>query len=180
MCRQYSAAEFLEKIELVKSRLDRPAVTADIIVGFPGETDEDFDKTRKVAESGVIDYLHVFSYSDRPGTPAAKIADKVPAEVIKERNAILTRISNRLRIEAHARQVGETLDVIAEHKQVGDEYFWGVADNYIKVKLPGHLRGGKEIVPMRITRACEGHVEGEVVAESSGECRPSTPLRETK
>ena len=180
MQRPYDQNTYLRRVTAIKEAVPNTIIGADVIVGFPGETDEDFDKTRKVAESGLIDYLHVFSYSDRPGTPAAKIADKVQAEVIKERNAILTRISNRLRIEAHARQVGETLDVIAEHKQVGDEYFWGVADNYIKVKLPGHLRGGKEIVTMRITRACEGHVEGEVVAESSGECRPSTPLRETK
>lgn len=165
MQRPYDQNTYLRRATAIKEAVTNTIIGADVIVGFPGETDEDFDKTRKVAESGLIDYLHVFSYSDRPGTPAAAMADKVPSEMIKERNAILTRISNRLRIAAHQRQVGETLGVIAEHKESGDEYFWGVADNYVKVKLPGHLPAGKEIVTMKITGAFDGHVEGEEVGE---------------
>ena len=164
MQRPYDQNTYLRRANAIKESVPNTIIGADVIVGFPGETDEDFDKTRKVAESGLIDYLHVFSYSDRPGTPAAKMPDKVPSETIKERNAILSRLSHKLRIAAHERQVGQTLDVIAEHKEPGAGFFWGVADNYIKVKLPGHLSGGKEIVTMKIDKACGEHVEGEVVS----------------
>jgi threonylcarbamoyladenosine tRNA methylthiotransferase MtaB len=168
MQRPYDQNTYLRRVTAIKEAVPNTIIGADVIVGFPGESDDDFEKTRKVAESGLIDYLHVFSYSNRPGTPAATLPDKVPTDVVKERNAILTRLSHRLRIAAHERQVGETLGVIAEHKQIGDEYFWGVADNYIKVKLPGHLSGGKEIVTMRITESHGEYVAGEEVGAVKG------------
>jgi threonylcarbamoyladenosine tRNA methylthiotransferase MtaB len=163
MQRPYDQNLYLKRANAVKEAVPNTVVGADVIVGFPGETDEDFTKTRKVAESGLIDYLHVFSYSDRPGTPASKLPDKVKPEVIRERNAILTRISNDHRAKAHRRQIGETLGAIAEHKKLENGYFWGVSDNYLKVKLPGHLDGGKEIVRMRITGASDDHVEGDIL-----------------
>ncbi len=163
MQRPYDQNLYLKRAAAVKEAVANTVIGADVIVGFPGETDEDFAKTRRVVESGVIDYLHVFSYSDRPGTPASKLTDKVKPEIIRERNAILTRISNDLRAKAYRRQVGQTLSAIAEHKKLENGHFWGVSDNYLKVKLPGHLEGGKEIVRVRITAAFDSHVEGEPV-----------------
>jgi len=138
-------------------------IGADVIVGFPGETDADFAQTRRLAESGLIDYLHVFSYSDRPGTIASGMADKVPAEIIKERNAILTELSSHLRAAAHRRQLGRELDVIAEHRKDGALHYFAVADNYIKVRLPNQTYAGKQTIRVRVNEAFDDCVAGDLI-----------------
>jgi threonylcarbamoyladenosine tRNA methylthiotransferase MtaB len=154
-------------VTAVKEAQPNTIIGADVIVGFPGETDADFDQTRRLAESGLIDYLHVFSYSDRPGTPASLMSGKISPEVSKVRNLQLTAISETLRMQACRRQIGETLEVIAEHKRNSDESFWSVADNYVKVKLPGWVEGGKGLVKVRVTRAFDDYVEGELLSHQA-------------
>ncbi len=83
MRRPYSPEIYLERVEAIKKAAADTVIGADVIVGFPGETDEDFNLTRSVVESGLIDYLHVFSYSDRPGTLAAEMPDKISPDIIK-------------------------------------------------------------------------------------------------
>ena len=163
MLRPYDQALYISRVNAVRKAQPGTIVGADVIVGFPGETDADFQQTRRLAESGLIDYLHVFSYSDRAGTPASRMPDKIPSEVIKERNGILTDLSDKLRARALARQIGETLNVIAEHKKQPDQSFWGISDNYLKVKLPSHIEGGKGVVRIRITEAHADYVAGDVV-----------------
>jgi threonylcarbamoyladenosine tRNA methylthiotransferase MtaB len=163
MQRPYDQNTYIRRVQSVRNAVENTTVGADVIVGFPGETDEDFEHTRRLAESGLIDYLHVFSYSDRRDTPASRMPDKVDPTVIKERNAILTRISNDLKARCHARQVGRTLDVISQHKPNPDGSYWGVSDNYLKVKLPPTITPGREIVKVRITSASEDFISGEVI-----------------
>jgi threonylcarbamoyladenosine tRNA methylthiotransferase MtaB len=167
MQRPYDQNTYIKRVTAIKEACANTIVGGDVIVGFPGETDADFDQTRRLAESGLIDYLHVFSYSDRPGTSASTMSSKVAPEVIKERNAILTEISERLRAAACRRQVGQTLGVIAEHKRNPDESFWGVSDNFIKVRLPGWVAGGKQIVQVKIRAASDEFVEGDVIGQQS-------------
>ena len=112
----------------------------------------------------MIDYLHVFSYSDRPGTPASEFPDKIDPRIIKERNAILTRISHTIREKCHKRQIGNTLEVISEHKMTSDGHYFGVSDNYIKVKLPGSIHPGKDIIKVKITGATPEYIEGDVIS----------------
>lgn len=163
MQRPYDQRTYIQRVTEIKSAQSNTIIGADVIVGFPGETDVDFHHTRALAESGLIDYLHVFSYSDRPGTPASSMSDKIAPELTKERNAILSSISDDLRARACRRQVGEMLEVIAEHKRNPDESFWSVADNYIKVKLPAWVDGGKKLVRVKITQAADDYVEGELL-----------------
>ncbi len=163
MRRPYDLETYLKKVAALKDAAPNTTVGADVIVGFPGETQEDFDQTRLLCESGVIDYLHVFSYSDRTGTAAAEMNGKLNPNVIKERNTILTRISNELRFKSHQRQIGKTLEFIAEHKRTTEGFYWGISDNYLRVKLPGEINGGKEIVRIKITAAHKDHMEGDVV-----------------
>ncbi|UCG61233.1 MAG: tRNA (N(6)-L-threonylcarbamoyladenosine(37)-C(2))-methylthiotransferase MtaB [Candidatus Zixiibacteriota bacterium] len=163
MRRPYTPAQYLDRIRNVKIAAPETIIGADIIVGFPGETETDFQATRDLTESGLIDYLHVFSYSDRKGTPAADMPDKVRPDVIKERNAILTEVSDRLRRDSHNRQVGRVLDVISEHKKNEFGDYWGISGNYIRVKLPGHTVWGKEVVPVRVARAYDDYVDGDVI-----------------
>lgn len=160
MLRPYDQNTYIRRVAAAKEAQPNTVVGADVIVGFPGETDADFNQTRRLAESGLIDYLHVFSYSDRPGTPASEMTDKVSPEIIKERNTILTEISAHNRARAHRRQLGERLEVIAEHKKPHDPDFFGVSDNFIKVRLPGHVEGGKRLIPVHITSAGDDYVEG--------------------
>ncbi|HVP07595.1 MAG TPA: tRNA (N(6)-L-threonylcarbamoyladenosine(37)-C(2))-methylthiotransferase MtaB, partial [Candidatus Acidoferrum sp.] len=163
MHRPYDAATYQARIASVKEAMPNTIVGADVLVGFPGETEEDFQETTKVVTSGSIDYLHVFSYSERPGTKAAGSADRVPHEVVRDRNRRLTAISEELLRRALKRQVGETLEVIAEHKHDDGQPFWSVSDNYLKVQLPPSVEGGKRVIRVRVTRATDDHLEGDVM-----------------
>lgn len=87
MQRPYDQPTYLRKLASIKESVDNVVTGADVIVGFPGETPADFDETCKVVESGLLDYLHVFSYSDRSGTPASQMKEKIDPMVVKERNA---------------------------------------------------------------------------------------------
>lgn len=163
MRRPYDREEYLRRVSMIKEATPGMIIGADIIVGFPGETEADFLESKSAAETGLIDYLHVFSYSDRPGTAAKEIPDKVASIDIKDRNAILTRISNRSKRSAHNRMVGETLSVISEFSPTKQRFHCGVADNYVRVRLPDGVGGGKEIVPVRIVSASDSYVTGELI-----------------
>ncbi|UCE99375.1 MAG: tRNA (N(6)-L-threonylcarbamoyladenosine(37)-C(2))-methylthiotransferase MtaB [Planctomycetota bacterium] len=96
MRRQYSVEEFREKVGLIKSRLDRPAITTDIIVGYPGETDADFEATLKLAKEAGFAKMHIFSFSPRSGTAAASMGSVVNNRVIKSRSQILRDLEAEL------------------------------------------------------------------------------------
>ncbi len=164
MRRPYTREIYLDKLAVVKEALPGAVIGADVIVGFPGETEDDFRDNCSAAESGLIDYLHVFSYSDRPGTPAAEMPDKVRPEVIRERVAVLKEISARRLQEARDREVGNILEVISEHKGTPGGDFLAVSDNYLRVKLSGSVAGGKNIVRVKVTAVRDDYLEGDVIA----------------
>ena len=106
MGRPYSAAEYLEVVRSVAARFPEAALGADVIVGFPGETEEEFQETLAFVADSPLTYLHVFSYSDRPGTPAAAMKPKVQPEVIQERNARLRALGQEKKTAFRTRLVG--------------------------------------------------------------------------
>jgi len=114
MCRQYRLADFRKTVEKLKSRLDRPAITTDIIVGFPGETDDDFAATVEIMKEVGFSKTHVFSFSPRRGTPAARMRPAVPTQVIKERSRILHELDRTLRQRFRRQFIGEEVSVIIE------------------------------------------------------------------
>jgi threonylcarbamoyladenosine tRNA methylthiotransferase MtaB len=114
MRRQYTVSQFLQVVDRVKLSLDRPAITTDIIVGFPGETDDDFQQTIKVAKSVGFSKIHVFSFSPRQGTPAAKMQPAVKAEVIKKRSSLLRDLDKNLQTKFRRQFVGEKAGIIIE------------------------------------------------------------------
>ena len=114
MRRQYTVAEFLQVVDRVRLRLDRPAITTDVIVGFPGETDEDFERTMEVARSAAFAKMHVFSFSARAGTAAAKMQPTVDARVIKERSRLLRELDEELQERFRAQFAGEKVGIIVE------------------------------------------------------------------
>ncbi len=163
MRRPYTREDFIECVVALKKAQPNTIVGADIIVGFPGETDEDFNASKNLAESGLLDYLHVFSYSDRPGTEAEKMPDKINPKIIKKRNNLLVAVSRQVRKAAYLRQVGQTLGVIAENKKRDGNFFYAMADNFMRVKMPAHFKGGKKIARVKITRAFDDYLEGELL-----------------
>jgi len=132
MRRQYSADEFREKVELIKSRLDRPAITTDIIVGFPGETDADFEQTVDLAEEIGFAKMHVFSFSPRKGTVAAVMQDAVDNRVIKERSKKLHNLNIELGRKYRQQFLGETAEILLENN---DGQFCGRSERYFMVHL---------------------------------------------
>ncbi len=114
MCRPYTADEFRAKVDLINSHLDRPAITTDIIVGFPSETDADFQQTVRLAREVAFAKMHVFTFSPRRGTAAAKMPDRVQSQIVKERSQILRDIDLELQSRFRERFLGETAQVLVE------------------------------------------------------------------
>lgn len=132
MHRQYNADQFRQKIELIKSRLDRPAITADILVGFPGETNADFRQTIELAKEAGFAKMHVFCFSPRKGTPAANMQDKIDNKIIKERAKILRDLDTELALKFRQQFVGETAEILLENDS---NQPYGRAERYFMVYL---------------------------------------------
>jgi len=144
MRRWYRARHYADRILKARAWMPEAAIGADVMVGFPGETDAEFEESFQFIESLPFTYLHVFTYSARPGTPAAAIPDQVPMPVRKERNRRLRELAARKNREFRCRMVGRRLSVVA----LGQP---GVAlsDNYLKVAL-AEPRRPNQIVEVEI------------------------------
>lgn len=112
MRRSYRSKRFLSILERVRERIPHAAVTTDIIVGFPGETEEDFQETLRVVEESRFSMAYTFQYSARPGTPAAEMEDQVPKEVVQERFERLIALQDRISAEESAKLVGTTQELL--------------------------------------------------------------------
>ncbi|TGA99576.1 tRNA (N(6)-L-threonylcarbamoyladenosine(37)-C(2))-methylthiotransferase MtaB [Sporolactobacillus shoreae] len=167
MHRKYTTAFFAKKIENLKKALPDFALTSDVIVGFPGETEREFQETYDFIRDLHFSELHVFPYSQRTGTPAAKMPDQVPEEVKHERVERLIDLSNRLSGEYASKYQDHVLEVIPEeplNHHEPDGYYVGFTDNYLKVKFryPSHDIVGK-LVRVKITDAGYPINEGQFV-----------------
>ena len=114
MRRRWGAKRFVDRCRLVRDALDRPALTTDVIVGFPGETESEFDETLAVCREVGFSKIHIFPFSPRRGTPAASMADQVSPEVKHDRVERLTRLAESLRDHYYETLRGTRLDVLVE------------------------------------------------------------------
>lgn len=112
MRRSYRSTKFLGILEKVRAQMPQAAISTDIIVGFPGESEEDFQATLDVVEKSRFATAFTFQYSKRPGTPAAELADQLPKEVVQERFLRLTALQDRISAEENAKQVGSRVEVM--------------------------------------------------------------------
>jgi threonylcarbamoyladenosine tRNA methylthiotransferase MtaB len=160
MHRPYRIAEFLERVEGAKAAIPGLGLSTDVIVGFPGETREQFAATLAVTERVGFSKLHVFRYSQRPGTPAAGMAGQVPDPERKARARELIALGAELRRRFHESHVGERLDVLVEG--AGDGLAEGTSDNYIKVRFPGDPELTDRLLVVRGRRADAEGMEGEL------------------
>jgi threonylcarbamoyladenosine tRNA methylthiotransferase MtaB len=136
MHRWYRTAHYAERIALIRRLLPHAAIGADVIVGFPGETDEDFQATRTLIERLPFTYLHVFSFSARPGTAAEKLADAVPPAVIRERARCLRGLAQKKSEVFRAAQSGRTFRALTLNRR-GDDWTEALTGNYLKVRVAG-------------------------------------------
>lgn len=161
MGRNYRSRFYRERIEKAASMMPGAGIGADVMVGFPGETEEDFEATYRLVEALPITYLHVFPYSPRPGTPAASMSGQVHPEVKKERAARLRELGEAKRQAFMEAQLGKTLPVLIEttrERQTGCLKGW--SDTYVKVHLEGPEEWMGQIVRVRALRLVDGHLEG--------------------
>ena len=136
MARQYRADEFRGKIELIKTRLDRPAITCDFIVGFPGESDADFQETVDLAEEVGFAKMHVFGFSPRKETPAAEMQDTVNPKVIKHRSQVLRDLGAELGHKFRQQFVNESETILIENSsRSADVSAAGRSRRYFMVQL---------------------------------------------
>lgn len=166
MRRKYTMEFFGERLERLKKALPDLAITSDIIVGFPGETEEEFMETYNFVEEHEFAELHVFPYSKRTGTPAARMKDQVDENVKNERVRRLITLSDQLAKQYASRFEGETLEVIPEERFKEDPnsgLYEGYTDNYLKVVFPATEETVGKLVKVKITKAGYPYNEGAFV-----------------
>jgi len=154
MRRKYTMAEFGERITRLKEVLPDCAITSDVIVGFPGETEEEFMETFNFINDHKFSELHVFPYSKRTGTPAAMMEDQVEESIKEERVARLIALSDQLAKEYASKYEGELLEIIPEEfsEEAGGRLV-GYTDNYLRVAIEGDESMIGQLVRVKITKA---------------------------
>lgn len=163
MKRRWGAKRLVDRCRLVKETLDRPALTTDVIVGFPGETDEEFAETCQVVEEIGFSKLHVFPFSARPETPAAQMTDPVAPEVRARRIAELTALGDRLQTDYYRSLLGRSLRVLVEG-EVADRpgLVQGTACRFAPVQFPGVATLKRRLVDVVASELCGGVLSGTV------------------
>jgi len=142
MHRKYRPWHYREKIMKIRNAMPSAAIGADVMVGFPGETESEFAETRRMIEDLPFTYLHVFTYSARPGTPAAAHIKQVPVAVASERSRVLREITAAKRDAFMRAQVGKIVEAITLRSRDG-ESTEALTDNYLKMKIPGRLESNR-------------------------------------
>jgi threonylcarbamoyladenosine tRNA methylthiotransferase MtaB len=145
MHRKYRPRHYEDRMCKARAWMPGAAIGADVMVGFPGETGEQFEESRTFIESLPFTYLHVFTYSERPGTPAAASVDQIPMPVRKERNRILRELAEHKNLEFRRRFLGRTLSVVTLAEGA-------LSNNFIKVEL-AFPRPANRIVDIKIGSA---------------------------
>lgn len=150
MKRRYRRELYAEKVALIKSQIPHAAIGADVIVGFPGETEQHFRETFDFLHALPVTYLHVFTYSERDHTPAAAMPGVVPVQLRKERNRQLRNLSAKKLHDFTATQLGSVWPVLFEEEQHGG-WMMGYTPNYIRVSMPYMPALVNRIVPCELT-----------------------------
>jgi threonylcarbamoyladenosine tRNA methylthiotransferase MtaB len=169
MHRKYRPWHYREKIEKIRAAMPAAAIGADVMVGFPGETDAEFECTRRLIEELPLTYLHVFSYSARPGTPAAAMTEQVPLQVARERNKILRDLAAAKKEAFMQSFVGEALDAItlsAVHNGPAGDFTEALTDNYQKLFLKGSHAANRWI-PVQIEEVRDGALVGNSTTQTA-------------
>ena len=169
MRRRYDSALYRSRIETIKELMPHACIGVDVIVGHPGETEQEFLKTYAFLNELPISYLHVFTYSERPNTTAVRVKDEiVPVPERRKRNKMLTILSEKKKRSFYEPFAGTTRPVLFEHENK-DGFMFGYTDNYLRVRIPfdDSLTGkivSTELVLLGDDGVFEGNMKVNVVA----------------
>lgn len=169
MHRKYRPWHYREKIENIRTAMPSAAIGADVMVGFPGETGSEFEETRRMIEDLPLTYLHVFTFSARPGTPAASMCDQVPSRVAHERNRILRELATGKKRRFMQSFVGQnlyaiTLSTVSE--DANGTSTDALTENYLQLKLRGN-HNPNEWLNARINSVRDNRLIGELATDGS-------------
>jgi threonylcarbamoyladenosine tRNA methylthiotransferase MtaB len=156
MRRRWGSQRFIDRCGLLKERLDRPAITTDIIVGFPGETDAEFAETLATSRAVGFSKIHIFPFSPRRGTPAATMPDQISAVLQQERSRELAALETELRDEYFASLRGKQLRVLVESKE--NDRWLGTSCRYAPVELASGADSVGRLVEVTAGEARDGRV----------------------
>ena len=151
MKRRYTTALFAEKVNRIKTAMPHACIAVDMISGFPAETEENFEETVRFLSSLSVSYLHVFSYSKRPNTPAAEMKPQVKDSVKKERTKILLQLSENKKTAFYNEHLHTMRKVLFED-DVKNETIFGFTDNYIRVAAPFNPQFINQIIDIKLTK----------------------------
>ncbi len=163
MNRRYTVDEFKNVVKNILDIMPSAAIGLDTVVGFPGEDETMFNNTYNLIESLPISYLHVFPYSKRPGTPAARMDNQIPAPIKNERAARLRELDHKKRTSFYNRQIGVTHQVLAENKHNSFKMMKGFSENYVPVYFQAPPSLTNKIVNVKVERTMDKNVFGEMV-----------------
>lgn len=165
MRRRYNRELYSERVAYIREIMPHACIGVDVIVGFPGETDEDFNETFQFIHQLEVSYLHVFTYSERPNTPAFDMTDQIPLEIRRERNSMLTQLSEKKRRAFYDQHLGQIRPVLFEvHKEKG--LITGFTDNYIKIEAKADFNLINQIKKVHLTTFNkEGNIEANIITE---------------
>jgi threonylcarbamoyladenosine tRNA methylthiotransferase MtaB len=159
MHRRYRPWHYAEKIRKICEAMPDAAIGADVMVGFPGETDEMFEQSRSFIEHLPFTYLHVFTYSSRPGTPSAAMPDQIPVNVARERNRILRELAAEKNLAFRRNFIGRSLNVITLQTG-GDGWTEALSDNYLQVCVAGQHHANRALT-VAVTECGDGNLLAE-------------------
>jgi threonylcarbamoyladenosine tRNA methylthiotransferase MtaB len=148
MHRKYRPWHYRAKIKNIRAAMPTAAIGADVMVGFPGESESDFDATYQMIEQLPFTYLHVFTYSSRPGTPSAEMPNQIPVQLARERNQILRDLATEKKGAFMRRFLGKQLEGITlnmVHNTSAGEYTEALTDNYLKLRLKGRFEPNEKV-----------------------------------
>ncbi len=168
MRRGYTAESYMKCIDVIKNAKRKLAITSDVIVGFPGETDEDFDSTLRLVEKCEFDGLYIFNYSERPGTPSAKLADDVSRELKASRFLGLEQLQRKLQAALYGDLIGRELEVLVERESVkspADMTGHSTCQKVVNFAGDESLLG--QIARVRITQAKSNSLFGELANQAA-------------
>lgn len=164
MGRKYTTQQFAQLVQALRERVPEVSITTDVIVGFPGESDEEFRTSLAFIETMRFARLHVFKYSPRPGTPAFNMPDAIPPPVAQARSEALIALGRRLSLDFHRRFVGHDVEVLFESaRRCEGVLLWsGLTDNYLHLSVPATLNLTNVLAKVRCLAASASGLRGEL------------------
>lgn len=166
MNRKYTTGQYKTVIDNLRTNIPDVAITTDVMVGFPGESEEEFQQTYEFLKDISFAHMHVFKYSQRKGTPAAAFKNQVSPHIKEQRSSRLIELSNEKSLEFNKMYLGKTFPVLFEQEvKTKDSYIEGFTPNYIKVLCKGDTSMTEKIIDVRIDEAREDCVIGQVCSK---------------